>query len=617
MTTLAFGKYQVVQKIGAGGFGEVYEGLDPMLNRRVAIKTCSSNDEELRQRFAREAEIAANLRHPNIVTIFDFGHQDGTPYLVQEYLSGEDLDHKIKRREALDEATIRGILEQIASGLEYAHAREVVHRDIKPANIRILDDGQVRIMDFGIAKLLTAQTQLTRTGMAMGTAAYLPPEQIMGKKVDQRADLFSFGVLAYELITLERPFSGDSMSTILYAIAHNQPAPVVARCPRCSPRLAALIETCLAKNPEERFPSFTEVIAELKSLAAVTTILPAAAAPAASPPPLPPPLPSAAPAAPAAPQGTVAAQNLADRTPATSSPASSGVPKKVVIGLLAAAVLVALGLGAVLLGLRGGSGDAPATGDSATTITVDQDTTSRDASTREAEADPSPNPVLADDPTAVPDSAAAAPDQTAALEAASAPSPSRPRQDSRPRAESPRPSTTRPAPKTAPPKPEPELESFPEPAPAADPAPVTPLPLIASMSAGLELGRLAPGQQVYADRPFVYESVPDAYLDLTCIRTRNDFKSIETSFDLELSRDADLFVAHDERIKRKPAWLDGFRRTGDRLTVNEGGEEQNVVGYEIFVKELPNGRVTLGANKPPKAKKKRVSMYVAFVRSYE
>ncbi len=322
MTAAAFGKYKIVEKIGAGGFGEVFKGLDPFLNRPVAIKTCSSDDAELRKRFFREAEIAANLQHPNIVTIFDFGHQDETPYLVQEYLNGEDLDHKIRRREPMTTSTRLDVLQQIATGLDYAHSRDVVHRDVKPSNIRILEDGQVRIMDFGIAKLLTAETQLTRTGMAMGTAAYLPPEQIMGQPVDRRGDLFSFGVLAFELMTFERPFEGDSLSAMLYAIAHKEPRPLAGEGVACPPRLATLIETCLAKDPAARYPGFSEVIAELQSLSQTPPLpavppapppVPAGPVPAAPPPPSPPTEPSVA--------------RLAAPSVATPSGAAAPVPK--------------------------------------------------------------------------------------------------------------------------------------------------------------------------------------------------------------------------------------------------------------------------------------------------
>jgi serine/threonine-protein kinase len=260
------GKYDVVRKIGQGGFGVVYEGRDPLIKRRVAIKTCSAEDEEIRKRFFREAEIAGNLQHRHVVTVFDLGVQEGVPYLVQEYLPGEDLAHKIKRKDQLDEFTKLGYLAQVAEGLEYAHSQGVVHRDIKPANIRILDDGSVKIMDFGIAKLASAETQLTHTGMAMGTAGYLPPEQIRGEKVDLRADIFSYGVLAYELMAGRRPFQADNMSAVLFQIIGQEPPPLSSVWPACPPALENLIKKCLAKNPAERFASFTPLLAALRPI---------------------------------------------------------------------------------------------------------------------------------------------------------------------------------------------------------------------------------------------------------------------------------------------------------------------------------------------------------------
>jgi len=158
------GKYSIVGQIGTGGFGVVYEGRDPFLKRRVAIKTCSSDEPDIRDRFFREAEIAGNLQHRNIVTVHDFGVQDGIPFLVQEYLSGEDLDRLVARREALSPARRVEILAQAARGLEYAHSKGVIHRDIKPGNIRVTDEGLVKIMDFGIAKLSNVASHLTRSG---------------------------------------------------------------------------------------------------------------------------------------------------------------------------------------------------------------------------------------------------------------------------------------------------------------------------------------------------------------------------------------------------------------------------------------------------------------------
>jgi hypothetical protein len=258
-----YGKYEVIRKIGSGGFGVVYEGRDPLIKRRVAIKTCTSHDDGLRKRFFREAEIAGALQHRNIVTVFDLGVEDGVPYLVQEYLSGEDLNDKIKRREIIAINTRLHYLAQIAEGLEYAHAEGVVHRDIKPANIRILKDDNVKIMDFGIAKLASAETQLTHTGMAMGTAGYLPPEQIRGEPVDQRADVFSFGVLAYELLGGIRPFRGEHVSAVLFQIVGQDPDPLTKVWPACPERLGRLVTRCLEKDRKKRTHSFTEVLREL------------------------------------------------------------------------------------------------------------------------------------------------------------------------------------------------------------------------------------------------------------------------------------------------------------------------------------------------------------------
>jgi tetratricopeptide (TPR) repeat protein len=268
MTTPVFGKYEVLEKIGEGGFGTVYKGRDPFLKRAVAIKTCTTDQAHLRERFLREVEIAASLQHPNVTTVHDFGYQDGVPYLVQEYLGGEDLSHKIRRRDPLDWKTRLAYLTQIAEGLRYAHSQGVIHRDLKPANVRVLPDGQVKIMDFGIAKLLTATNQLTVVGTRMGTLGYLAPEQIRGEPVDLRADMFSFGVLSYELLTYRRPFAGDTESSVLYLIAHLEPQPIAVLRPDCPPALAACIARCLRKQPAERYTDFGEVLPELAAAGA-------------------------------------------------------------------------------------------------------------------------------------------------------------------------------------------------------------------------------------------------------------------------------------------------------------------------------------------------------------
>ncbi|MEM8996720.1 MAG: serine/threonine-protein kinase [Acidobacteriota bacterium] len=274
------GKYHVQEQIGVGGFGEVFKGFDPYIKRIVAIKTCSTHNDEIRNRFFQEAEIAGNLNHKNITTIHDFGVEGELPYLVQEYLSGEDLDHKIKRRDPLPYAEKLVYLIQIARGLAHAHEHGVIHRDIKPANIRILEDGSAKIMDFGIAKLAQQESGLTQTGMTLGTAAYLSPEQIRGEAVDSRTDIFSFGVLAYELLTYRRPFDGNQISAVLYQLLHHEPPPMREVWPDAPPGASAVVGRCLAKQASGRYEDAGALLHALERLSVGGR---AAQAPAADP----------------------------------------------------------------------------------------------------------------------------------------------------------------------------------------------------------------------------------------------------------------------------------------------------------------------------------------------
>jgi predicted Ser/Thr protein kinase len=254
------GKYEVVEKIGEGGFGSVFKGFDPHIRRFVAIKSCTSDEQEVRNRFFHEAQIAGNLQHRHIVTVYDFGLQDEVPYLVQEYLNGEDLDKKIKRKEFIPLPEKLLYLIQVARGLEYAHSRNVIHRDIKPANIRILEDGSARIMDFGIAKLANQDSGLTQTGMTLGTAAYLAPEQIKGEPVGPATDIFSWGVSAWELLAYQRPFGGQHISTVLYQVLNENPPSLRALAPDVPPEIEAVIVRCLEKKPEKRFANCTALL---------------------------------------------------------------------------------------------------------------------------------------------------------------------------------------------------------------------------------------------------------------------------------------------------------------------------------------------------------------------
>ncbi len=267
------GRYEVLERIGGGGFGEVFRARDPALKREVAIKTCRFSTPGLAERFEREAEIAARLDHPNITVVHDVGvdadpRLGAVPYLVQELLAGEDLNRVIAARRPLQLAQRLDVLVQVARGLAYAHERGVVHRDVKPANVRLLPDGRVKIMDFGIARLAAGGSQGTQTGALLGTVAYMAPEQIEGRTADLRSDVFSFGVLAYELLTYRCPFVAESGAALMYEVLQRDPEPLTAVWPQCPPRLAAIIARCLAKSPAARYASAAALAAELEAAAA-------------------------------------------------------------------------------------------------------------------------------------------------------------------------------------------------------------------------------------------------------------------------------------------------------------------------------------------------------------
>ncbi len=258
------GKYEILGRIGEGGFGVVYKGRDAVLQRYVAVKTCSSSDDRLRRRFFREGQIAASLQHPNITTVHDLGVERGIPYLVQEFLAGEDLNRKIARREELSALRRLDLLVQVARGLEYAHLQGVLHRDVKPANIRVLPSGAVKIMDFGIAKLLHEVSDVTTQGVTLGTVGYLAPEQLRGEAVDRRTDIFSFGVLVHEVLTYERPFKGSTFSEVSYRLLNEEPAALAEIGPAHGEAIAELAKRCLAKDPRQRYETFAEVLAVLE-----------------------------------------------------------------------------------------------------------------------------------------------------------------------------------------------------------------------------------------------------------------------------------------------------------------------------------------------------------------
>ena len=213
----SLGRYQLIERIGAGGFGAVYKAWDAEADRAVAIKACTLG-EEMHARFFREAELAGALRHPNITEVYGSGIEGDTPFIVQELLDGEDLSALIGRREPTGLAEKLEIIRGVADALEFAHQAGVIHRDVKPANVRVLADGSVKLMDFGIAKALGSVTNLTKSGIGVGSIGYMSPEQVSGDPVDTRSDLFGLGVLAYELLSFRKPFRDDNLFRLLEMI---------------------------------------------------------------------------------------------------------------------------------------------------------------------------------------------------------------------------------------------------------------------------------------------------------------------------------------------------------------------------------------------------------------
>ena len=260
------GRYDILELVGRGGMGVLYRARDPVLERDVALKMMLvdfSADPTARERFQREAKAVARLQHRNVVTIHELGEADGTPYIVMEFLSGQDLEHLMKSAKPLSLADKLDIAVQLCDGLGYAHEQGIVHRDIKPGNVRVLEDGTVKILDFGIAKF-AAMSSATQTGTIMGTASYMAPEQIMGQPVDGRADLFSAGVLLHELLSGQKPFAGDSPTAVVYQIMHAEPPAVRTSLPDLPEALEEIVTRALKKNPDERYSRASEMSSDLQ-----------------------------------------------------------------------------------------------------------------------------------------------------------------------------------------------------------------------------------------------------------------------------------------------------------------------------------------------------------------
>ena len=271
------GRYEIRSPLGAGGMGEVYRAHDTRLDRDVAIKVLPeylTTDPERLRRFEQEARATAALNHPNILAVHQMATEGGVSYLVEELLDGETLRERLRRgpiplRKAIDYAV------QIAHGLAAAHDRGIVHRDLKPENLFVTKDGRVKILDFGLARLVSSQnasgdeatvTQKTDPGVVLGIAGYMSPEQVRSKAVDHRADIFAFGTILYEMVTGKQPFRKPTSADTMAAILNEEPSSISQVTPTTPPGMLRVVHRCLEKNPEQRFQSASDMAFVLETL---------------------------------------------------------------------------------------------------------------------------------------------------------------------------------------------------------------------------------------------------------------------------------------------------------------------------------------------------------------
>jgi len=267
MSLQTVGRYEITGELGRGAMGVVYKALDPTIGRTVALKTMrldvhGLDAQEMVRRFQNEARAAGVLNHPNIVTIYDAGEQDGIFYIAMEFIEGTTLHELLAEKRVLATEEVLQLTRQICRGLDYAHSNGIVHRDIKPANIMITGNGTVKIMDFGIAK---SGGQVTNTGQVLGTPNYMAPEQVKGRQLDGRSDLFSLGVILYEMLTGEKPFVGQNVTTIIYKIVNENPITPRDLDVTVHPGLSAIVTKALAKAPDDRYQTGADLVRDLEN----------------------------------------------------------------------------------------------------------------------------------------------------------------------------------------------------------------------------------------------------------------------------------------------------------------------------------------------------------------
>ena len=276
-TVVKTGRYEIVGEVGRGAMGIVYKAIDPVIGRTVAVKTIRLSEvgtglsrPELLSRFQTEARAAGLLTHPNIVVVYDAGEEDGLYYITMEMVEGKSMQALLDEGQKFSLSRVLRIMDQTCSALQFAHERHVVHRDIKPANLMLTADDTVKVTDFGTAKILQFGT-VQQTTHVMGTPSYMSPEQVKGRAVDGRSDIFSLGVMLYEMVTGEKPFPGQNITTVIYKIVNEDPVAPRQLDPSIHPGISAVIMKALLKEPEERYQSCREMLEDLRNYRATSS----------------------------------------------------------------------------------------------------------------------------------------------------------------------------------------------------------------------------------------------------------------------------------------------------------------------------------------------------------